>query len=114
MCSSVPIIQSIKENLMNTQRILVWLIALTITVLALGGCAPAPTPPTAVPPAAAPTGVPTATALPATATPAAITVTDSANRTVTIAAPPQRIVSLAPSTTEIAFALGLGNRIVAV
>lgn len=107
---------------MNTKRILVGLIALTITVLALGGCAPAPTLPTAVPPAAAPTGVPTqaptavltATALPATATPAAITVTDSANRTLTLAAPPQRIVSLAPSTTEIAFALGLDNRVVAV
>src|SRR3970040_554465 len=31
-----------------------------------------------------------------------------------LAAPPQRIVSLAPSTTEILFALGLGDRIVGV
>jgi iron complex transport system substrate-binding protein len=50
----------------------------------------------------------------ATSSVASITVTDDANRTVTIVGAPQRIVSLAPSTTEIAFALGLGNRIIAV
>jgi len=43
-----------------------------------------------------------------------MTVTDSAKRSVTIAGSPQRIVSLAPSATEIAFALGLGSRVVAV
>jgi iron complex transport system substrate-binding protein len=41
-------------------------------------------------------------------------VTDDAKRTVTITGAPQRIVSLAPSTTEIAFALGLGKRVIAV
>ncbi len=42
------------------------------------------------------------------------TVTDDAGRTVVIVKPPQRIVSLAASNTEILYALGLGSRIVAV
>lgn len=57
--------------------------------------------------------LPTSAASPASS-PGAITVTDSAQRTVVIARPPQRIISLAPSTTEIAFALGLGGRVFAV
>lgn len=44
---------------------------------------------------------------------AAVDVTDAAGRRVTIPAPPETIVSLAPSTTEILFALGLGQRVVA-
>jgi len=36
-----------------------------------------------------------------------------AGRTVTIAATPERLISLAPSTTEILFALGLGSKIAA-
>lgn len=79
-----------------------------LTVL-LAACIPAPTPlPTAtlVPPTPSP--------VPPTPTPPSVTITDSAKRTVTIPGVPQRIVSLAPSTTEIAFALGLGPRVVAV
>lgn len=45
---------------------------------------------------------------------AAITLTDDVGTTVTIESPPQRIVSLSPSNTEILFALGLGDRVVAV
>ena len=40
------------------------------------------------------------------------TVTDQLDRTVTIEAVPQTIISLAPSNTEILYALGLGNRMV--
>lgn len=40
--------------------------------------------------------------------------TDELGREVKIAFPPQRIISLAPSVTETLFALGLGDRIVAV
>jgi len=87
----------------NTRKIFLGLIALTMVLVALAACAPAPTP-TPIPP----------TAVPATATPPSVTVTDGANRSVTIVGAPQRIVSLAPSTTEIAFALGLGSRVVAV
>ena len=51
---------------------------------------------------------------PESATPAPAQITDQLGRSVTIKAIPQRIVSLAPSNTEILFALGLGDRIVAV
>lgn len=92
------------------------LLALTI-LFALNACAPAPT----LVPTVAPTVAPTEpaatvapTAIPATVAPVSVTVTDGANRTVTITGAPQRIVSLAPSTTEIAFALGLGKQVIAV
>ncbi|MCA9039502.1 MAG: ABC transporter substrate-binding protein [Planctomycetaceae bacterium] len=42
------------------------------------------------------------------------TVTDELKRSVTIKAPPQRIISLSPSNTEFLFALGLGDRVVGV
>lgn len=42
------------------------------------------------------------------------TLTDDAGRSVELAAVPQRIVSLAPSNTEILFALGLGDKVVGV
>lgn len=44
--------------------------------------------------------------------PASITQTDDWNRTVALPAPAVRIVSLAPATTELVFALGLGDRLV--
>ena len=43
-----------------------------------------------------------------------VTITDDASRTVTVKAEPERIVSLAPANTEIAFALGLGDKVVGV
>jgi iron complex transport system substrate-binding protein len=43
-----------------------------------------------------------------------IRVKDDLGQIVTLSHPPQRIVSLAPNTTEILYALGLGDRIVAV
>jgi len=44
----------------------------------------------------------------------AITLTDDMGTVVSIESPPQRIISLAPSNTEILFALGLGDRVVGV
>jgi ABC-type Fe3+-hydroxamate transport system substrate-binding protein len=44
--------------------------------------------------------------------PHAISITDDWGRTVALAAPATRIVSLSPATTEILFALGLGPRVV--
>ncbi len=63
----------------------------------------------------APLSAPVPTGAPATvsAGPRGITLTDDAGRQVTLASVPQRIVSLAPSTTEMAFALGIGNRVIA-
>ena len=43
---------------------------------------------------------------------AAITVRDDAGNTVTLAAPAQRIITLAPHATEMVFAAGAGNKIV--
>ena len=42
-----------------------------------------------------------------------ITITDGLGRTITLEKPAQRIASLAPSNTEILFALGAGERVVA-
>jgi iron complex transport system substrate-binding protein len=43
-----------------------------------------------------------------------VTIVDDVGRTVTIQNSPQRIVSLAPSNTEILFALGLDDRVVGI
>jgi iron complex transport system substrate-binding protein len=43
-----------------------------------------------------------------------VTITDDDGVEVTIAAPPERIVTFAPSMTEIVYALGLGDRLVGV
>ncbi len=44
----------------------------------------------------------------------AFTVTDDSNTQLVFATPPQRIISLAPNLTELAYAAGLGSRLVAV
>jgi iron complex transport system substrate-binding protein len=43
-----------------------------------------------------------------------LAITDDLGRNVTISSEPQSIISLAPSNTEILFALGLGDRLIAV
>ncbi|MFC1900514.1 ABC transporter substrate-binding protein [Chloroflexota bacterium] len=47
-------------------------------------------------------------------TPSTIEVTDQLGRTITLDKLPERIISLAPSNTEILYALGLGDKIVGV
>ena len=42
-----------------------------------------------------------------------ITVTDDAGQAVTLTQPAQRVVSLAPANTEVAFAIGAGDKVVA-
>ena len=65
-------------------------------------------------PARTSTPVAVSTERPATAVPAvpSITLTDGLNRTVTLAGPAQRVVSLAPANTEILFAIGAGAQVV--
>ncbi|MFH1086953.1 MAG: ABC transporter substrate-binding protein [Chloroflexota bacterium] len=46
--------------------------------------------------------------------PRSVTITDDLGRTVPVNVAPRRIVSLAPSNTEILFALGLGDQVVGV
>jgi iron complex transport system substrate-binding protein len=55
-------------------------------------------------------------AIPAQARPtsSSITVVDDQHTTITLAAPPRRIIALAPNVTEILFALGLGPEVVGV
>lgn len=86
--------------------------------LVLAACGSAATPTAAPPelPTAAPATAPAVETTPApTEEPTAepITLTDSLGREVTLAVPAQRIVSLAPSNTEIVFAIGAGDRLVA-
>lgn len=89
------------------------LLALLLTGLVACRPTPTPVPPTPTPPpppAATPTPVPPTP----TPSPYPMTVTDMAGREVKIPAEPRRIVSLAPSITEILFALNLGDRVVGV
>ncbi len=80
------------------------LIALLIVPL-LAACGAAKSP------ATTPTEVP-ANTLPAATSNPAITLTDGLNRTVSLAGPAQRVVSLAPANTEILFAIGAGAQVV--
>ncbi|GAB4566520.1 MAG: ABC transporter substrate-binding protein [Anaerolineae bacterium] len=96
---------------------LLCLLVLAVTLAACAaGPAAAPTVPSDTP--VPPTPTPTATPLPPTPTPTpvveGITVTDALGREVTVQATPQRIVSLAPSNTEILFAVGAGDQVVGV
>lgn len=86
----------------STRRFaLVGLAIASLVALALTGCGANP-------------GTPASSTVPATADSFPVTITDDASRTVTIKSVPQRIVSLAPANTEIAFALGLGEKVVGV
>ena len=87
---------------------------LTLLTVLLFGCAPAVTPQAAptigsTQPPQVQTEAPTAIA---TTTSTAITLTDDLGRTVTLNHPAQRIVSMAPSNTEILFAIGAGSQVV--
>lgn len=53
-------------------------------------------------------------AMPWAALAAAVSQTDDTNRVVSLAAPAQRIISLAPSLTELIYAAGAGEKLVAV
>lgn len=75
-------------------------VTLLLALLILCGCSPASTP-TRLQPSTPPIpGFP-------------VTFRDDSGREVTLAAPPRRIVSLAPAHTETLYALGVGDRVIA-
>lgn len=69
-------------------------IAILALTLLLAACSPSAASPTATP------------------TPAPLTLTDGLGRSVTLSAPAQRVVSMAPSNTEILYAIGAGDQVV--
>ncbi len=91
---------------------------LTALSIGLGACAGAATPRPSTPPDATGSLVPAVTATPPASTspsPVAafpVTLTDDEGTKVELASEPKKIVSLTPATTEILFALGVGDRIV--
>ena len=88
------------------------LLSLSVVLAACSGAGASPSGAPATASAASPsTAVATPSATPAPAFP--VTVTDDEGTTVEVAAEPEKIVSLTPATTEILFAIGVGDRVVA-
>lgn len=79
-----------------------FILIFTATVLLISACTPASTP-------APPTDTPTPTEEP---TPIPLTLTDGLGKTITLAGPAQRVISLAPSNTEVLFYVGAGAQVV--
>jgi len=82
-------------------------------VFSVAACTPAPT--STISPTEPPAPLPTATAMPApapTEASAVISLTDGLGRTISLENPAARIVSMAPSNTEILFVLGAGKTLV--
>ena len=91
---------------------LAWVVVVAAAILVSCG---APAARVTIQPGATASTLPAATGTP-TAAPTAsfpLTITDDEDTTVTIPAEPQRIVSLTPATTEILFAIGADERVVA-
>lgn len=87
------------------KKINFWLILTLALSLALSACSPKVT--------ATPADVATLASTEAVTTATQpLTFTDGLGRTVTLAAPAQKIVSLAPSTTEMLYAVGAGDQMV--
>lgn len=83
---------------------------LTLLIALVAACAPAPQPTATVAPVSTEISVTDVVATEAVAE--GLSFTDGLGREVTLAAPAQRIVSLAPSNTEILFAVSAGDQVI--
>jgi len=105
---------------MSSKHVLAFLTFLVlVSTIGIAACASSSSPmATSVPATATSLAAPTTAAPEPTATPMSaafpITVIDGLGREVSVEALPQRIVSLAPSNTEILFAVGAGDQVVGV
>ena len=88
-------------------------ILLLVFVTILSGCSAAGVSPSAAPSSAPSPSTAAATPNPTTAPAFPVTVTDDEGTSTEVPAEPQTIVSLTPANTEILFALGAGERVVA-
>lgn len=95
---------------MKRRRLITVVLAVTL-LAAIAACGARPTP-TPLAPAPRATGVPPTARASAATFP--VSLTDFAGRKVTINKVPAKIVSIAPSATEILFALGVGSKVVGV
>ena len=88
--------------------------AALLAVACSGASAPTPTPTPTSRPTVAVTASPNPTPSLATASPSEypLTVVDDEGTALTLAAEPERVVSLTPATTELLFALGDGEKLV--
>lgn len=92
------------------KRFSILLTLVSLAVLVLAACAPA----TPVAPTLAPTPAPTLAPAPtATPAPTALRIPDGMGGELVLASPAQRIISLAPSNSEVLFAVGAGKQVVA-
>lgn len=89
------------------------LVAVVLILAACSGAAAPSTSPTAAVGSATPFATAAPTPSPSVAAAFPETLTDDEGTAVTIKAAPQKIVSLTPATTEILFALGAGDRVIA-
>ncbi len=89
------------------------IVALLSFLVAACGAAATATPSPTQAPAPTPTAAATPTPAPTPAPAYPLTLTDDEGTAVSIAARPERIVSLTPATTEILFAVGAGPRVIA-
>ena len=86
--------------------------SLLLLSLVLGGCAPAATPAAELEAPIEPATVPPGTDVAQLAVEEPLSIVDGLGRTVEFESPPQRIVSIAPSNTEILFAIGAADQMV--
>jgi iron complex transport system substrate-binding protein len=95
--------------------VLLFLVVVSLLLAACAGATTSAPPESVAPPSTAPvSAAPSISAAPSAAVAAfPVTLTDDEGTSVEIDAEPQRIVSLTPASTEILYALGVGDRIVA-